>query len=811
MIQRIACSALVSCAVAITATVALADWSTNPAENNPVDILPQDADQVVSVTDGYGGLIVFYGQEPSGADTTDDLFARRIDDQGNLLWGTRTLVADISPGLGIQSFRAISDGQGGAFIAYPYHNGSNYRISVQHIDASGALSWVSSGVPVVTSPTGFDMLSPSLVLDGAGGVIVAWSDYRDSGTSQIDIWAQHFNSTGTRLWGAGGISVTSALGVQFNPFMIADGSGGYYLAWEDYRSTTDYDIYGQHLHADGVGLWTTNGLALAATSDDENKPNLVSGGPSGGFFLSFQYEDGLVRKVLVNRYDSTAGLSWSQPVGLNLTHDHSQPIMVSDGNDGVFVAWQDLRAADSQYYLQSFGPGGQHRWSSSGVAAGPSTAGQNFGIIVPDGFGGALIAWEDYRNPTTDIYAQRINAMGTRMWNYEGNLVAAGNGSDKLLGGALDGQGGLVMAWNTNRDGSQEDVHAQRVGIHGKLGYANPAVLGVNDFPQDQGGVVRLDWTRSYLDDFQYLGISDYTIWQRYGGAGKTVSRTPGDLKAEAGRVAKATGLEVAVVTDQLKAGWAYVDQVQAYYQEEYAYHAPTYADSSGSGIILTDFKVLAHESPSVFWESTVVAGYSIDNLAPGMPKALVATYDNPDGVLDWSPSTVSVPDLAGYRVYRSGTPGFTPSPVTFVGATPDTSFVDANLASGTWYYVVTAEDQHDNESDPSNQAELQVAVSGVGDDLPLAFRVTGAVPNPFNPSTKIHFSLAAAGHTTVEVFDARGRLVRKLVDRSMGAGRKEAVWDGRDDQGRGLPSGVYLAQVRSGAERGITKMILAK
>ena len=146
-----------------------------------------------------------------------------------------------------------------------------------------------------------------------------------------------------------------------------------------------------------------------------------------------------------------------------------------------------------------------------------------------------------------------------------------------------------------------------------------------------------------------------------------------------------------------------------------------------------------------------------------------------------------------------------------FVATTPDTSFADMGLASGTWYYVVTAEDFTNNESEPSNQVTLQTAISGVNDETPQAFRVTGAVPNPFNPSTSIHFSLEQGGPTAVEIFDTRGRLVRRLVNESMEAGSHEEFWDGHDDQGRGLPSGVYLAQIRSGTHRGVTKMILAK
>ena len=62
-----------------------------------------------------------------------------------------------------------------------------------------------------------------------------------------------------------------------------------------------------------------------------------------------------------------------------------------------------------------------------------------------------------------------------------------------------------------------------------------------------------------------------------------------------------------------------------------------------------------------------------------------------------------------------------------------------------------------------------------------------------------------------LEIFDARGRRVRDLVDANLPAGRQEFVWDGRDDGGRSLPSGTYFARVGAGAVRQTAKMMLVK
>jgi len=84
-------------------------------------------------------------------------------------------------------------------------------------------------------------------------------------------------------------------------------------------------------------------------------------------------------------------------------------------------------------------------------------------------------------------------------------------------------------------------------------------------------------------------------------------------------------------------------------------------------------------------------------------------------------------------------------------------------------------------------------------------------VPNPFNPSTLVRFSLPAAGRTRVDLFDAQGRLVRTLVDGELGAGRHAAIWDGMDRGGRPVAAGVYFARLTGpGGEAG-RKLVLLR
>jgi subtilisin-like proprotein convertase family protein len=97
------------------------------------------------------------------------------------------------------------------------------------------------------------------------------------------------------------------------------------------------------------------------------------------------------------------------------------------------------------------------------------------------------------------------------------------------------------------------------------------------------------------------------------------------------------------------------------------------------------------------------------------------------------------------------------------------------------------------------------------GDGPPLATRLVGNVPNPFNPQTEVAFDLAREAAVKLEVFDVRGRMVRRLVDGRLAAGRHAAVWDGRDDDGREVASGTYLARLAADDEMTRLKMTLVR
>ncbi|MBT3591130.1 MAG: T9SS type A sorting domain-containing protein, partial [Candidatus Marinimicrobia bacterium] len=94
---------------------------------------------------------------------------------------------------------------------------------------------------------------------------------------------------------------------------------------------------------------------------------------------------------------------------------------------------------------------------------------------------------------------------------------------------------------------------------------------------------------------------------------------------------------------------------------------------------------------------------------------------------------------------------------------------------------------------------------------LPNAFTVSNNYPNPFNPSTTINISLPNQTELVVSVYDMSGRLVNRMINDNMDAGIHTVQWDGRNQSGYFVPTGVYFMQVISGENQHMQKMALIK
>ncbi|MEW6325304.1 MAG: S8 family serine peptidase [Nitrospirota bacterium] len=319
----------------------------------------------------------------------------------------------------------VPDGAGGAIYVWTDTRNFNPDLFVQRVGSSGTPLWAADGVQLTSAPGA--EINPAIIPDGAGGAIVTWEEGPDSfEIVERNIKAQRISASGQLLWGADGLSVSAAPDGQVLPVIVPDGAGGAIIAWEDYRNGSS-DLYAQRVSGAGVPLWAVDGVPLTQAADYQ-------------FSLS----------------------------------------MIPDGHGGAIAAWTDRRSAFFTIYAQRLDGNGQALWEADGVRVGTQDA-SDFANLVPDGSGGAIILWKDFQAVTGffldhfDLYGARVDAAGQPLWGagvpiVTGLTVAGGKFEPNFLPGQAtmipDGAGGAIVTWMDDREGDW-DVFAQRVDGNG--------------------------------------------------------------------------------------------------------------------------------------------------------------------------------------------------------------------------------------------------------------------------------------------------------------------------------------------------------
>jgi hypothetical protein len=217
----------------------------------------------------------------------------------------------------------------------------------------------------------------------------------------------------------------------------------------------------------------------------------------------------------------------------------------------------------------------------------------------------------------------------------------------------------------------------------------NIRIENVSDVGNDQGRQVEIYWSSFPGDDPL---VTHFTIFRR---ADSLLFSSTGP------------GLDGLSSKDYPPGNWNMVATYPAYGETLYSAVVPTLKDSSiTEGMYWSVFFVRAGtDNPTLYFDSPVDSGYSLDNLSPSPPVGLVAAHEPAVTKLSWNPT--EAPDFDYYTVYRDTLSGFTPDQSNRVGYAIDSVFLDstAELAR-TCYYLVCATDFSGNVSDPSNEAE---------------------------------------------------------------------------------------------------------
>lgn len=549
------------------------------------------------------------------------------------------------------------------------------------VAAGTVLGWadwpgVGENLPVCTANG--EQYIPQAVVDGRDGCVIIWFDAR-SGMELINVYGQRVGAQGDTLWTPGGVQFTNVASFTWISYLVAcaDGNGGAFFAWEDPRSGS-FDVYVQHADSTGAVSWTANGVELGSTGDDE-------------YVMS----------------------------------------IAPDGRGGCIVAWNRVGAA-SNILAQRVDAAGTKVWSASGVEVSVGTSNATRARIVSDGAAGIVACWLDGRyhpawNEFKDIYAQRLDSLGTVCWA-DTSVVVLGFGSAPY--------------------------------------YAFPDMVA-NDAGRFY--VAWYDWRSSGFDIYaQSLDIDGQALW---GAHGVPVCVNPLDQVAPRIAAGPADALFCAWVDHSVAIGGQLLDAAGA-------------MQWSSSGVVMASTSYDLILGRAVRTSNDLYGVIYSESVSGGTDRYVKAQAVNGAGTIAWNAAGEPVSTVV--------------SPKSNVQAVPDT-------CGGL--IAVWTDDRNGSYASDIYAQRVDPAV-GIGEAVGVGVKVASlqCAPNPFARTTEIRYSILDTrfwtGTPAINIYNAAGRLVRSFNPVSSIQDQESVVvWDGRDDRGGQVSSGVYfLALQQDGA-----------
>lgn len=815
--------------------------------NNEVNVFSGPGEQGIpkAIPDGSGGMIITWYDFAAGSGP--DLRARRVDSTGAPMWSPAGVPLNTGPNSG-GSFVETSDGAGGVIAAWTdqtagYTSAGGLDIRAQRIDATGTPAWGPNGVLVCTAPN--NQQFSSIVSDGAGGAIIAWTDNRAGGSNPYsltqDIYAQRVDASGTPLWTANGVALCTAPDIQSNPLVCEDGAGGAIVAWIDMRSggATPQDTYAQHVDAAGVPQWAANGTVVAATTGNDQLYRVISDGAGGAIIPMLIYPAPPAfggADVYLQRMSASGSQLWG-PTGTAVstgTAGKFSPTVASDGSGGAIAVWMDNRSTlHTDLYAQRVDASGSSLWTPNGTPIRSGLVGyvSYFPEIVADNSGGAIVTWPEFRfdpsapapGQSEDLYVQALTSNGATRWTPNGLPLATAITNEGLQKMVPDGAGGALVTWERYSSGTSFDIYAQRVSPYGFLG----------GLPTDRFGNIAGRVTASCptagtplrgvtVDAFEtssgdLLGTAVTDVDGNYRMENLLVSDYSVNLVTPLG-YAPATNEAPATVTDGQTAtvdfavscvASAGTPAASGYWKHQFG------VATGGNGNAEMD-------GPSLCGDLDLIEAHFNENALNQ-----VVVYDPPDGafcsqkldlgktLLNTAGSSAPIDkarsglfslllnvasNKVGLRDVISKDGATVSQAITYCDGLIDNAAGDRNLAAAIADKI--------NAGQQVNTGVIPLSTAQIAYRGALALRTFHVTPNPGRGARQFQFSMDQEGKVRLSVFDVRGRLVSNLMDGTLQAGSHTFAWGGASDAGSQVAHGIYFARLETSAGNRAIKVV---
>lgn len=202
----------------------------------------------------------------------------------------------------------------------------------------------------------------------------------------------------------------------------------------------------------------------------------------------------------------------------NKADRQEDPVIIATSDNCVIIAWVDFSDdPDGNIYAQKINASGTKLWATGGVPLCTSIKIQISLNIVPDTNGGAFVLWSDNRTSNIANYCQHVNGSGQATWQANGIRVAVPEASAGQNSFWEDGQGGAIVTFLSKDNSSITNIYAARIGLNGQFTWGPSPITNFTDNSIEPGSVrIVPDNTGSFIIGWEQKDTnnnSDYDIY----------------------------------------------------------------------------------------------------------------------------------------------------------------------------------------------------------------------------------------------------------------------------------------------------------
>jgi len=300
--------------------------------------------------------------------------------------------------------------------------------------------------------------NPAVAYDGTNYLVV-WQDNRNY---NLDIYGCRVNASGDIL-DPTLIVISTAVNDQARPAIAFDGTN-YLVVWNDYRSSSNWDIYGSRVNPAGTVL-DPSGIAISTAANNQYVPAVVFGGTN--YLVVWEDTRNGNWDIYGSRVSTGGSVLDASGIAIsNALNTEENPSIAFDGTN-YFVVWHDDRNGPNWDIYGSLVNQYGYIINPSGIAISTATGGQVYPCVVW-GRTTYLVAWTDSRSVSNyDIYGSRVSPAGVVI-DPSGLAISTATGNQMDVSLAFDSINYLAV-WSDNRGGSDYDVYGAKLSRAGAV------------------------------------------------------------------------------------------------------------------------------------------------------------------------------------------------------------------------------------------------------------------------------------------------------------------------------------------------------